>query len=57
MNRKANASAKSKELQPNAQSQRFAAHLLLPQPHHRQLTLTFTENRISIIKALTNFGI
>ena len=33
MNRQANASAKSKELQPNAQSQRFAAHLLLPQPH------------------------
>ncbi len=32
--RKANGSAKSKELQPNAQIQRFAAHLLLPQPHH-----------------------
>lgn len=31
--RQANASAKSKELQPNAQSQRFAAHLLLPQPN------------------------
>ena len=31
--RNANASAKSKELQSNAQSQRFAAHLLLPQPH------------------------
>jgi hypothetical protein len=30
---KANASAKSKELQPTAQSQRLAAHLLLPQPH------------------------
>ena len=27
----ANASAKSKELHPNAQSQRNAAHLLLPQ--------------------------
>jgi len=33
MNGKPNASAKSKELQPTAQSQRFAAHLLLPQPH------------------------
>ena len=32
--RQANASAKSKELQPNAQSQRIAAHLLLPQPHN-----------------------
>jgi hypothetical protein len=32
--REANASAKSKELQPNTQSQRFAAHLLLPQPHN-----------------------
>lgn len=31
MNRQANASAKSKELHPNAQSQRNAAHLLLPQ--------------------------
>jgi len=31
--RQANASAKSKELQPNAQSQRFAAHLRLPKPH------------------------
>jgi hypothetical protein len=29
----ANASAKSKELHPHAQSQRNAAHLLLPQPH------------------------
>jgi hypothetical protein len=28
----ANASAKSKELQPTAQSHRFAVHLLLPQP-------------------------
>jgi len=33
MTKQANASAKSKELQPTAQSQRFAAHLLLPQPH------------------------
>ena len=31
--RKANASAKAKELQPKTQSQRFAAHLLLPRPH------------------------
>ena len=31
----ANASAKSKELQPNAQSQRNAAHLLLAQRTHR----------------------
>ena len=36
---KANASAKSKEVQPTAQSQRFAPHLLLP---HR--TTTFTIN-------------
>jgi hypothetical protein len=44
--RQPNASAKSKELQTNAQSQRFAAHLLLPQPHHRHLsTNTITENR------------
>lgn len=57
MTKQTNALAKSKELQPNAQSQRFAAHLLLPQPHHRQLTLTFTENRISITKALTNFEV
>jgi len=38
MNGQPNASAKSKELQPTAQSQRFAAHLLLPQlpmPTHR----------------------
>lgn len=46
MTRQANASAKSKELQPNAQSQRFAAHLLLPQPHHLHSTDTFTENRV-----------
>ena len=44
--RQTNASAKSKELQPTAQSQRFAAHLLLPQPHHRHsATNTITENR------------
>ena len=30
MNEKANASAKSKEVQPTAQSQRIAPHLLLP---------------------------
>lgn len=34
MRGQANASAKSKELHANAQSQRFAAHLLLPQPHN-----------------------
>jgi len=37
--RQANASAKSKEVQPTAQSQRFAPHLLLP---HR--TTTFAIN-------------
>lgn len=31
--RQANASAKSKEVQPTAQSQHFAPHLLLPQPN------------------------
>ena len=40
--RKANASAKSKELQPNEQSQRFAAHLFLPQPHN----LTFDNPKL-----------
>jgi len=30
MNRQANASAKSKELQPSAQADTVAAHLLLP---------------------------
>jgi hypothetical protein len=35
MTKQPNASAKSKELQPTAQSQRFAAHLILPQPHDR----------------------
>jgi hypothetical protein len=34
----ANASAKSKELHPHAQSQRNAAHLLLPQRTERQQT-------------------
>ena len=43
--KQANASAKSKELQPNAQSQRFAAHLLLPQTHRQSSTNTITENR------------
>ena len=33
----ANASAKSKELHPHAQSQRNAAHLLLPQPIQQTL--------------------
>jgi hypothetical protein len=37
----ANASAKSKELQPIAQRHRFAAHLLLPQPHDRPTLLQF----------------
>ena len=32
--KKANALAKSKELQPNSQNERFAAHLLLPQLHN-----------------------
>ncbi|CAM3240855.1 hypothetical protein [Kaistella daneshvariae] len=36
MNGQANASAKSKEVQPTAQSQRIAPHLLLPQPHDKQ---------------------
>jgi hypothetical protein len=45
MNRLANASAKSKELQPTALSQRFAAHLLLPQPHPNTSKNTITENR------------
>lgn len=33
MNKQANASAKLKEVQADTQSQRFAPHLLLPQPH------------------------
>lgn len=33
--RKDNASKKSKEPQPNTQSQRFAVHLLLSQPNKR----------------------
>jgi len=45
MNRQANASAKSKELQSNAQSQSFAAHLLLPQTHpNSPTTLTHSES-------------
>jgi hypothetical protein len=36
MTSQSNTSAKSKELQPTAQCQRFAAHLLLPQPHDKQ---------------------
>ena len=44
---KANASAKSKKLQPTAQSQNFAAHLLLPQHHDKQqlniIPLTITK--------------
>lgn len=39
MNRQANASAKSKELQPIAQAYTVAAHLLLPQ---RTTTLLLT---------------
>jgi hypothetical protein len=33
---KAHASAKSKELHPNAQCRPNAAHLLLPQPHSKK---------------------
>ncbi len=39
----ANASTKSKELQPSTQSQRYAAHLLLPQPNNRHLQLTYND--------------
>jgi hypothetical protein len=35
MNRQANASAKSKELQPNTQTDTIAAHLLLPQRNNQ----------------------
>jgi hypothetical protein len=45
MNIQANASAKSKELQPNAHSQRFAAHLLLPHPHNNYLTTEISRER------------
>jgi hypothetical protein len=45
MTRQAYASAKSKELQPNAQSQSFAAHLLLPQPHNNYLTTEISRER------------
>jgi hypothetical protein len=49
MNRQnANASAKSKELQPTSQSQRFAAHLLLPQ------RTTRINNESGILKNQTN---
>jgi len=39
MNEQANASAKSKELHTHAQTRPNAAHLLLHQPHNRQLKL------------------
>jgi hypothetical protein len=41
----ANTSAKSKELHPNAQSQRNAAHLLSPQRTYRHLTWFDNKNR------------
>lgn len=44
MTKQANASAKSKELQPTTQSQHFAAHLLLPQSHdnhHKNVNFAF----------------
>jgi hypothetical protein len=44
----ANASAKSKELQANTQYQRFAAHLLLPQPHCGQC-INIKELRANVI--------
>ena len=40
MNRNANASAKSKELQPDTQADTVAAHLLLPHPHKISSSLT-----------------
>jgi hypothetical protein len=40
MYRNANASAKSKELQPDTQPDTVAAHLLLPQPHIKPSALT-----------------
>jgi hypothetical protein len=40
MNRQANASAKSKELQTNAQTDTVAAHLLLPTPSTNMIFLT-----------------
>lgn len=57
MTRQANASAKSKELQSTAQSQRFAAHLLLPQSHQDTSTTPNTENRNVSIKSITTFVI
>lgn len=46
MNRQANASAKSKEVQPTAPSQRIAPHLLLLQPHDNNQQTNFTINDI-----------
>ena len=43
MNRQANASAKSKELQPIAQADTVAAHLLLPNRTWQQQTVTFVK--------------
>jgi hypothetical protein len=40
MKRQANASAKSKELQPNTQADTIAACLLLSQPHPKRITGT-----------------
>jgi len=57
MTKQANASAKSKELHPKAQSQRYAAHLLLPQPHQYTSTDTNTGNRNVAIKSITTFVI
>ncbi len=48
--RQANASAKLKELQPNTQSQRFAAHLLLAQPHRQTSTNTLRKTVRTIKK-------
>jgi len=41
----ANASAKSKELQPNAKVDTVAAHLLLPQPHSGQYLISKTKTK------------
>ncbi|MFD2526660.1 hypothetical protein ACFSQD_12645 [Flavihumibacter stibioxidans] len=46
MTKQANASAKTKELQPTAQIQCFAAHLLLPQPHENNPKTNLTINDI-----------
>jgi hypothetical protein len=45
MTKQSKASAKSKELQPTAQSQRFAAHLLLHQPHDRPTQFKLTRTK------------